>query len=245
MGFAGTRQLSSQDVRSTSTTKQEQYGAVGVTPDGRVYRYVGADSTGLSIGKLAVMPAKVAAHTNVALDSTSPVAVGSASIIVTIATTAITADQYSEGFAVINDGTGKGCAYRIAGHTTITSAGGAVTLFLDEPIKTALATADSKVVLVASPFSGVGHSTTLANAAGVANLAIAASAFGWVQSGGILGVLSDGIITKGYEVVQSTSVAGAVAISAGNAATSQGLGVVPEATVDAKYYPVKLTIDRA
>lgn len=245
MGFAGTRQLTSQDVRATSTVKNEQYGAVGITPDGRVYRYVGADSTGLSIGKLAVTPAKVVAHTNIALDSTSPVAVGSQSLVVTVATTAVTADQYTEGFAVINDGTGKGCAYRIAAHTTITSAGGAVTLFLDEPIKTALAVADSKVVLVANPFAGVGHSTTLANAAGVANIAVAASAFGWVQSGGYASVLSDGIITKGYEVVQSTGVSGAVVISAGNAATSQGLGAAVEATVDAKYYPVKLTIDRA
>ena len=60
--------------------------------------------------------------------------------------------------------------------------------------------------------------------------------------GSTSGALHVTVITKGYGVVQSTSVGGAVAISAGNAATSQVVGVAPEATVDTKYNQILLDV---
>lgn len=238
----GIRTLSEQDLRDVTTTKQVQYGAKGITEDGRLFRYVGADSTGLSIGKLVVGPAKVANHENRGLASTSGVAVGATSVSVAIGATAATADQYLEGFLDVVDGTGKGASYRIAGNQAAASSGTLV-VTLAEPLTTALATSDTKITVSASPFSSVTHTATLGLGLGVATVAVAASGYGWVLSRGHAAVLSDGIITRGYEFVQSVSVSGAIAISAGNAATSQGLGYTPEATADTKYYPVNFSID--
>jgi hypothetical protein len=72
-------------------------------------------------------------------------------------------------------------------------------------------------------------------------VAIPASNFGWVQTKGIAGVLSAGVITKGYPAVQSQSIIGALAI--GSAATDAVLGYAPEATVDTKYGYINLKID--
>lgn len=238
----GVRILSEQDLRDVSSTKQVQYGAKGVTEDGRMFRYVGADSTGLSIGKLVIGPAKVSNHENRALAATSLVAVGSTSISISIGATAATLDQYAEGFLDVVDGTGKGASYRVAGNQAALSSGTLV-VTLAEPIATALAVSDTKVTMSVSPFSSVTHTATLGLGLGVATIAIPASNYGWVLSRGHASVLSDGIITRGYEFVQSASVSGAIAISAGNAATSQGLGDCPEATADAKYYPVSFNID--
>lgn len=238
----GIRTLTNTDLRTTTTSQLDTLGALGQTADGRLFRYVSADGTGLSIGKLAVAAAVVGNHVNRSLASTSLVAVGTTLVQVSVGATAVTANQYADGYLVVRDGTGKGAAYRIDGNSAVTSAGGTVNVTLYDPIATALAVADSKVDLI-SPYNGVTHSTTLSKGIGVATVAVAASAFGWVQSRGTTSVLADGVITKGYAFVQSTSVSGAVAISAGNAATSQTLGKVAEATVDTKYNQADLNID--
>lgn len=243
MSSIGIRTLTAEQLTDHSTTKTETLGARAQSEDGRRFVYVLSDSSaGLAQGKLGVAAAVTANHVNRSLDSTSPVAVGSTYVVVSVGATAVTADQYADGFLVVRDGTGKGQTLRINGNAAISSSGGAVRVSLAEPVSTALAVADSKVDLV-SPYSGVVASTTLSRAVGVPLVTLAAGEYGWVQTHGTASVLSDGIITKGYAAVQSISVAGAVAISAGNAATSQQVGSVPEATVDTKYNQVKLNID--
>jgi hypothetical protein len=241
MAMSGYRLLTESDVNNVETIKSEQYGAIGQTEDGRKYRYVGADSSGLAAGKLAVTPARAANHANLALASTSKIKVGEQTVDVTVATTAVTDLQYLGGYLLVNDGPGAGQALKIAGHSTITSAGGTVTIHLGEPIRTALVLATSKVTLIASPWAGVTNTATLGSAVGVAPVAIPASNFGWVQTKGIAGVLSAGVITKGYPAVQSQSIIGALAI--GSAATDAVLGYAPEATVDTKYGYINLKID--
>jgi len=237
----GIRTLTSTDLRDTTSTNTETLGAIGRTADGREFRYVKADaSAGLAIGKLGVAPAVTANHVNRSLDSTSDVAVGSKVIKVALGATAATQDQYAGGYLIVRDGTGKGAAYRINGNSAAASSG-TTTVSLQDSIATALAVADSKVDLV-NPYNNVIASTTLSQSVGVAQVSLAAGYYGWIQTKGIASVLADGIITKGYAAVPSTSVAGAIAISAGNAATSQEVAIVPEATVDTKYNQVLLTI---
>ena len=238
----GIRTLTNTQITDHSTSKQETLGARGQTADGRRFVYALSDSSaGLAAGKLGVAAAVTANHVNRSLDSTSPVAVGSTYVVVSVGATAVTADQYADGYLIVRDGTGKGQALRISGNASVSSAGGAVRVQLADPVAITLSTSDSKVDL-ASPFSGVVASTTLSRAIGVPLVTLAAGEYGWLQTNGTAAVLSDGVITKGYEAVQSTSVAGAVTISAGNAATSQGVGVAPEATVDTKYTGIKLNI---
>lgn len=239
----GVRILTDSDIKDHGTTQLNTLGARGATADGRRFVYVKADgSAGLAVGKLGVAAAVTTNHVNQSLASTSNVAIGSVSLDVTLGATAAAADLYKDGYLVVRDGTGKGQCLRINGNTSVSSAGGTCHVQLYDPVQIALSTSDSKVDLI-SPFSGVVASTTLSRAVGVAPVTLAAAEYGWVQTHGTASVLADGIITKGYGVVQSTSVAGAVAISAGNAATSQVVGSAPEATVDTKYNQIRLTIE--
>lgn len=54
MSLSGGVQLFAHDVRSTSTTQDHPLGALGVTKDGRKYRYAKAGATALDPGKLTV-----------------------------------------------------------------------------------------------------------------------------------------------------------------------------------------------
>lgn len=234
----GIRSLTSTDLRVTTSTATETLGAVGVTADGRRFRYVKSDASGgLAVGKLGVAPAVVANHVNRSLGSTSNVAVGSTVVTVAIGATACTTDQYAGGYLVVRDGAGAGAAYRINGNTS--SAGSTdVTVSLVDPVSTALSTSTSKVDLV-NPFNGVAASTTLAQPVGVATKAFAAGEYGWVQTAGVASVLIDGTPAKGAGVIQSDAVAGAVEVAG---STTKVIGVMPEAGVDTKYNQVALNI---
>jgi hypothetical protein len=232
--------LTFQDARTVSATKLHELGSICETPDGRVYRYSQAGAVDLAAGKLNNTVAKVANHTNNAVAAAA--AVGARSVSVTLAgATATTAGQYDDGFLVVNDTVGAGSAYRIAG-TPVIAASGTGSIFLEEGIATALTTS-SKVSLVPNPFAG--SIVTAAAAAlfcnGTNNVAVTAANYYWSQTGGIASVLSDGIITKAAGALVSASVNGAATIELA-ATVTQRIGVAPEATVDAKYYPLFLTI---
>lgn len=243
MSFTGPVQLSAQELNVTNTNKLHKLGTVGATADGRKYRYTQNGAVALVAGKTINAIAKVANHTTQSVQAAA--AVGVYTVSVTVGATAITADQYTDGYLVIKDTSalGAGTAYRISGHSTISSAGGTVSVFLQEPIVTALTTS-SIYSLVASPWSAVVVAPAAAAevVVGVAQLAIPASTYFWAQVGGIASVLSDGVISKGAGAIQSASVIGAATIEATTTVT-QRLGWAPEATVDAKYDPLYLQCD--
>jgi hypothetical protein len=239
----GVRILTSSDILDHGTTKQDTLGARGVTADGRRWVYALSDSSaGLAAGKLGIAAAVTANHVNRSLDSTSLGAAGGKVVVVSVGATAVTQDQYADGYLVVRDGTGKGQTLRINGNVSVGSSGGAVTVYLFDPIATALSTSDTKVDLI-SPFNGVVASTTLSRPIGVPMVTLAAGEYGWLQTHGTAAVLSDGAITKGVQGIQSTSVAGAVAIAAvGAIATMTYVGSAPELTVDTKYTQFNLNI---
>ena len=132
------RELTVQDVRTESATKQEQLGARAVLDDGREYVYVKNGAVALLPGKIVVNKDDVANHINISVAAAA--AVGDTELSVTLGATAATADQYADGFATVNDAAGEGISYRIDGHAAIASAGTG-TIHLDEPLKVALTTA--------------------------------------------------------------------------------------------------------
>lgn len=241
--LAGFKQISSQEVNATSTTQRHELGSIGATADGRIFRYVLNGGVALSAGKLTAAQAKVANHTNIT--AAAAAAVGDKVITATLGATAATADQYRDGYLVVVDVAGTGQALRIAGNSAASSSG-TVTVYLQDPLNTALTTS-SKVSLVYNPWSGVVISPSATGVAqvatGVPQLAVAASAYAWVQTGGLASVLSDGIITKGAGGIISDAVDGAVEIEVA-ATVTQRVSYAPEATVDTKYYPQYLTLDR-
>jgi hypothetical protein len=234
--------LTNQDARQVSATQLHALGTICETADGRSFRYSGSGAVALAAGLVNVTPAKVANHTNIAVAVAA--AVGAKTVSVTLGATAATQDQYRDGYLVVNDAAGVGSAYRISGNPAIASSGTGV-IALAETVATALTTA-SKVSLVPSPWSNTivhpGGASTF-YAAGVPNVAVAASSFFWAQTSGIASVLSDGVIAKGTNgILTAAAVPGAV-VTQGGATVTQTVSVAVEATVDTKYYPQFLTLE--
>ena len=232
--------LTAQGPRAISSSKLHDLGTIAETADGRVYRYALAGAVNLAAGLANISPAKVANHTNIAVAAAA--AVGARQVSVTLGATAATLDQYADGYLVVNDSAGVGAAYRIEGHQSISSAGTGF-IQLSEAIVTALTTS-SKVSLVINPWaSAIVHATsTAAFCNGTNNVAVTAAYYYWSQTGGMASILSDGIIAKGVGSIIGT-VAGSLATEVA-ATVTQRISIAPEATVDTKYYPQYMTVDR-
>jgi hypothetical protein len=190
----------------------------------------------LAAGVATVTPAKVANHTNIAVASAA--AIGTRQVSVTVGATAVTAGQYDGGYLTVNDSTGVGVSYLIAGTPAIASSGTG-TIILAEPVVIALTTS-SKVVLTPSPWSAsIVHpgSASTFFCSGFTETPITASSYYWAQTTGITSTLSDGVIAKGTGAILTTAaVPGAIATEAAGTLT-QRVAVAVEATVDTKYYP--------
>jgi hypothetical protein len=233
--------LAAQGAREVSTTQRHKLGSVAETADGRVFRYALAGAVSLAAGLVNVTPAAVANHTNVAVPAT---AVGARTVLVTVGATAVTQDQYKDGFLAVIDVAGIGATYRITGNTAAASSG-VTTVTLEEALATAL-TASSKVSLVPSVYG----SSIVAPGSGSAffangsnNVAVAAASYYWSQTGGLASVLSDATpVTKGAGAILSSATAGALSLETATH-VGQRIGIAPEATVAAKYYPVNLVLE--
>ena len=232
----GIRTLTEQDINTLSATKQVQYGATGMTEDGRKYRYVsfGGTST-VAPGKLVVAAAVTAAYQGLTIAAvgtggqvTANLATGSTQIVVTNGATAITQDQFAEGFLEVlvgAVGVTSSYVYRIQGNTAA-AASATFTVYLAEALRntTALIAGTDTANLNISIYSGVtvnsGAATTVP--VGVTVLPIVNSAsvtnYGWIQTAGPALVITDGsAILTGGGIGQSAT-AGVFAVSTASAA---------------------------
>jgi hypothetical protein len=243
--ITGFVQVTPSDVRKTSTTKNGVViGTKAITRDGKVYRWSLNGAVALAEGKVNTGVARVANHTNMALASTSNIAVGSTQVSVTLGGTAVTADQYLDGFLFINDGAGVGQCYQITGHTVQASTSGTLVVTLADALTVALSTSTTKVTLLPNPNANtvVAPAVVSNPVNGVSNVPVAAGAYYWAQTRGMASVLSDGIITRGAGSIMSDAVIGAVEIEVA-ATVTQRVSFAPDATVDTKYYPQFLLVD--
>lgn len=239
MSSTGFINIYSEDVRSTSTVKEQDLGTLGQTPDGRLYRYAKAGAADLAPGKLAVAATQVADHANISVAAAA--SVGDKEVTVTLGSTEATLDQYEDGFLVVNDAAGEGVAYRIRANQAGDAAAN-IKVFLDEEVKVALTTS-SEVSLVKNPWADVVISATdqADLPVGVPNVTVGDTEYGWVQTAGVCPTLADEAITAGLAVTIGTGVAGAV--EAVDAAGEPQVGVAHQAGVDTEYRSVFLTID--
>lgn len=201
-------QATPQGLFTSSADQQAILGSRAVASDGREFRYAKAGAVALVPGTLLQAPAEITNHQNLA----PAVAVaGATQITVTLGATAVTANQYAGGWAVITTSTGVGYQYQISGHPAA-ALSTAVVLTLVEPLQTALVAATSKVDLVANPYSAVIINPATATSApvGAAVYPIAIGQFGWIQVKGPAAVLADGTVVVGTGVVASNATAGAV-----------------------------------
>lgn len=211
----GVRILTSTDLADVTTTKMEEYGAVGATADGRRFVY-GKAGGALVAGNVVIAPSLVSNHQNIAVQAAA--AAGATQLNVTLGATAATQDQYAEGLLVIGvDGSGVPITRKIRGNTAANS-GATCTIFLDnaEPLLNALTTSNV-VSLSPSMFNGLTASSTAGNPVGVALNSVASGSFGWFQIHGPIGVVNDaaGSLSALGPIKQSGTVAGAVVASSG------------------------------
>lgn len=215
-------------------------GTLAETADGRKFRYAQNGATLLVAGDVLQAPAQVANHQNL---TPSAAAAGATSITLTLGATAAAENLYADGWAIIDTTPGLGYAYQIVGHAAISSAG-AGTIYLDpaSPIQVALTTS-SRVTLVSNPYKGVIQApvTTLTGIpVGVCVFPLAASEWGWIQTGGVAPTQIDGTPAVGQAVSVPSTAAGAATINSG---TLPILGHVMVTGVDGRVYPVFLTLD--
>jgi len=240
MSLSGAVQLFPRDILAESTSAKEMpVGTLGQTTDGRKFRYCKAGASALAAGKLAVASTIVANHENVTVQTAA--AIGATKVTVTLGATAATADQYTDGYMVVNDVTGEGITYRISGNPAADSAA-TLEVSLHDEIVVALTTS-SQVTLLANPWNGavISASDQADMAVGVAPREITAAYYGWIQTHGVCAGLADETLAVGSSLTIGSSVGGAFEVKDG--AGEQDLGTAIQAGVDTEYRAVYLSID--
>ena len=241
----GSMQMSlAQPINTISATKKHKLGMLYVDALGRKYRYAKAGATALAAGELTAAPAVTAHHKDASVAAATPI--GATTVSVTVGATAVTADYYADGYLQVNDGTGEGHCYAIAGNSAC-DASTTTVVKLYEPIRVALvASATSEVTLVPSPYSGtVISATPEAFCTGVTPLVVTAAYYYWTQTGGPCVCLAGGnAIAVGSQIIL-----GGTDGSYDVVATSSDVDV-PKigyqfgiASVTGEYQPIYLQID--
>lgn len=224
----GFRALTNSDLNTLSTTKDEQYGALGATADGRYFRYVkfGGTST-INAGLLMVGPAAPANSTALAITAagtdkqvTANLQAGATQIVVTNGATAVTQDQFQYIEIVVSGGSLY--SLKVNGNTAA-AASGYILVNLEDPIPvgtTQLIPGTDTVNLVLSKWNGCAASTTGNAPVGVTPVTVANTSsvtyYGWVQTVGKayvkattatigLGIAQDQAGTAGYVIISAAT----------------------------------------
>lgn len=210
---------------STDTNLASIVGTRYDLSDGREVILVSTSATSnCSAGQLVQDAALVANHQNLAVTTVTAYSANGnvpASAAVTIGATALTANQYQGGFALINAGTGKGQTLRIASNPVAVSSATNVTVVFEDGPNVALSTSDSKISLIpAHGASVIASPTTPTNVScGIALYPIAASSFGFVTSKGLTSAISDASIPPvGGAISPSVTTIGTITTSSGSTA---------------------------
>lgn len=205
---------------------------------GRQFRYAKANEA-LSVGTLltAVLDSDA--------EDTVTVAHGIGTVDVTVtAASAITANQYKDGFLIVDEGTGAGYTYRIDSHPAIGSAATG-TITLKDPLVVAWAIADTDITLWQSPYVVQESNTDQVECPmGIAPIAVTSAYYFWMQISGFGGTLMDEAF--GNNVAERVVTIGSSTAGSVEAQDAQGETIVGDIlsdagdTEDAKYYPVFL-----
>lgn len=211
---------------------------------GKAFRYSLAGGS-LVVGNLLQTSVNDTTYANMTVAAAS--AAGATTLSITNGTATITSAQFAGGSLTIYTAGTIGVAdeYTILGVTGTLTTGGALTVTIDRPLRAAVSTS-ATVNMKRSPWSGVIQfpaSTQTGIPAGVAIYPIASGEYGWIQTHGICGVLSDGSTNAvGSDVGTPSGTAGAVTVYAAGT-THARVGVTQQVLVSGKGISVFLQID--
>lgn len=173
------------DQFAVHATQSLNLGQEMVFSDGRRFRYARAGAVAVVPGKLYQAPIPVADHV---LQTAAAAAVGDRTVSLTLGATATTADQYRDGYLVVDlaSNTGFGYIYQVGAHMVI-AASGVFPVPLRSAVQVAIAATANSVSLVPNNYGGVIltiATTPTAVLAGCSVKAIPIGQYGWIQVGG-------------------------------------------------------------
>jgi len=211
------KDISFQAVQDTPTTPSFKLGERAMTPDGREWVYVKADSA-LAAGSVAVPDAVTA------VDTVSSSTDGQGRIVyITKASAGWTVGQFADSIGVVDDGTGAGQTFKIKTNTADT-----LILYPESALATALAVADSDITIRSMAIVDKAAVTSpLQSAVGIAQVAFAAGDYGWLLTNGDGHVLAGEVLIIGAGFTTGDDTTGQVikSVITENVLTAQPLGI--------------------
>lgn len=197
--------LPNSEIFNNTADKRQRLGAIGITHDGRLFRYALMGATNIATARLT--QSEVVVSTSDELVVPTARAIGDRTVTVTVN---LVDGDLAEGYVNVEDDAGEGHLYSIEGNTddgTTTT----VTLEAGHGLVVAWTTATT-VGLWQNPWKDlvVCPTTLTGPITGVTPRAHATVRYGWVQVGGLASVLTDGTVIIGLSVMASNGTAGAV-----------------------------------
>jgi len=232
--------VAAQGIYESKTTAAHNIGEYILSNDGRGYRYCKAGGSALVVGK--TQQAKAEDTSNEQEITITNASIGDLTIVSTDTVT-LAADLLAGGFLLVSEGTlGVGQLYKLKGNTA--ASGAVVTFNLEEPVRVAT-TGTCKVDVKVNPYMSIIASPTTKSSGpvGVAQYAIPTLEFGWVQTHGIAGILAQGTVVVGNDLVSAeTSVTGTV-VSRADASLAATVGYALHGAASTDFALCFLTID--
>ena len=200
----------------------------------REYRYCRVGSGGIAKG-LLVQTAAILTNTRDLSPTDATTAAGSKTLSVELggSAAAVAANQFQDGFVVINDGAGEGHIYQVRSNTAVADASVDPTIVFTfyEPLQVAVTTGgSSKIDIIPNPYYNVetaDHDSGNFTGAvvGATAMGLTANNFGWIQTKGPAPLLTVSTVDMGDQVVRARGTSnGGVQASADD--TDAKVGVV-------------------
>jgi hypothetical protein len=210
--------------------------------DGRIFRWSQAGAVAVVVGKLYQAAIPVADHV---LQTASAAAVGATSISLALGATAITGNQYLNGWVTVDlvGNSGFGYAYGIGQHGPV-AASGTFVIPIKTTVQVAIATTANSVSLVPNNHQGIilaVATNPTAAIAGVSVKPIPIGNYGYVCTAGTcmcLTVTPVGAIAT--QVIPATTTGAVMAQSTATSLTLPILGTVLRTAVTASYLTMQL-----
>ena len=172
-----------QGLYDVEATQMHPLGTVRFSQDGREFHYARAGGVALAAGYPTEGMATVAGQTTMV--ATAAFAIGTKTMTFTNNATAVTTNQYREGYMIVSAGTGIGQMFQVESNAAESTGTGTLTVTIKETLRVALDTT-SYVDLIYNPFDLIVVSTTNAKVpAGIPVAAVPISYYYWSQTGGI------------------------------------------------------------
>lgn len=197
--------LPNSEIFKITTNKRQRLGAIGLTKDGRFFRYGLCGGTTISTARLTQSEVVQSGQDELAIPTAR--SIGDRTVTVTVN---LTDNDCADGYLNVEDDTGEGHLYNVESHT---DDGTTATVVLEEGHGLVVAwTTSTTVGLWQNPMKDlvVCPTTLTGPITGVTPRSMTTPQYGWVQRGGLASVLIDGTVTIGLSVMNSNGTAGAV-----------------------------------